>query len=141
MLDRDRVLVKLDTLDGYLRELRQVLPATFAEYLASIEKRRACERLLQISIECVLDICGLLVTGLRLGLPSEEDDLLEKLQHAQVLSPETVSLVKTMKGFRNVPVHEYGGIDNAIVFKAATARIADFVAVRQELLQVLRTHA
>jgi len=141
VLDRDRVLVKLDTLDGYLRELRQVLPATFAEYLASIEKRRACERLLQISIECVLDICGLLVTGLRLGLPSEEDDLLEKLQHAQVLSPETVSLVKTMKGFRNVPVHEYGGIDNAIVFKAATARIADFVAVRQELLQVLRTHA
>ncbi len=137
MLDRDRLLAKMDTLDGYLQELRQVLPATFAEYLASIEKRRACERLLQISIECVLDICGLLVTGLRLGLPSDEDDLVEKMRHAQVLSPETASLVKSMKGFHNILVHEYGGIDNAIVFKTSTVRMADFGTFRQDILRFI----
>jgi uncharacterized protein YutE (UPF0331/DUF86 family) len=31
------------------------------------------------TIEAVIDICALLVTGLRLGLPAEEDDLSEKL--------------------------------------------------------------
>jgi uncharacterized protein YutE (UPF0331/DUF86 family) len=85
MLDRERILAKIDVLDGYLRELRTVAPANFEEY-ATIEKRRACERLLQVSIECVIDISSLLVTGLCLGLPAEEDDLLEKLTQAGVVS-------------------------------------------------------
>jgi uncharacterized protein YutE (UPF0331/DUF86 family) len=66
-------------LDGYLNELRQILPQSFDEYVRSIEKRRACERLLQIAVEAVIDICAMLVQGLRLGLPAEEDDVFEKL--------------------------------------------------------------
>ena len=49
MIDRDRTLAKLDGLDGYLAELRSVVPATFEEYRA-VEKRRSCERFLQVSI-------------------------------------------------------------------------------------------
>lgn len=36
-----------------LGELRRIAPATLVEYQQSIEKRRACERLLQITIESV----------------------------------------------------------------------------------------
>ena len=71
MLDRERILAKIDELQGYLKELRNIVPENYNEYLSSIEKRRACERLLQISVECVIDICSLLVSGLRLGLPAE----------------------------------------------------------------------
>jgi len=88
MLDRERILAKIDTLDGYLRELRAIAPASFEEY-QGIEKRRACERLLQVSIEGVIDICGLVVAGLRLGLPGEEDDLFEKLAQAGIISRHT----------------------------------------------------
>ena len=77
MIDRERILAKLDELDTYLRELRSVVPASFNDYLA-VEKRRSCERLLQVSIEAVIDTCALLVTGLRLGLPADEDDLFEQ---------------------------------------------------------------
>jgi hypothetical protein len=58
VLDRERILARIDVLDGYLRELRAIAPATFEEY-TSMEKRRACERLLQVSIECVIDISSL----------------------------------------------------------------------------------
>ena len=34
---------------------------------------------MQVSVEALIDVCALLVTGLRLGLPGEEDDLFEKL--------------------------------------------------------------
>lgn len=79
MVDRERILAKLDELEGYVRELRQVAPESFAEYMQKVENRRACERLLQISIECIIDICGLFVSGLRLGLPAEEDDNLREI--------------------------------------------------------------
>ncbi len=73
-VDRERILSKIDELDSYLSELKQILPRNFEEY-QQVEKKRACERLLQISIEVVIDVCNLLVSGLRLGLPAEEDDL------------------------------------------------------------------
>ena len=108
MLDRDRILAKIDEFDGYLRELRQVVPRSFQEYMDKLEKRRACERLLQIAIQCMLDICHLFVSGFRLGLPAEEDDLFEKLENAGLLSPNAIRTLRTMKGFRNILVHEYG---------------------------------
>jgi len=141
MLDRERILAKLDDLDGYLGELRQVVPETYARYMESVEKRRACERLLQMSIDCVIDVCALTVSGLRLGLPAEEDDLIEKLEQAGLLSSGTAKMLKTMKGFRNILVHEYGRIDNPIVFTMAATRLQDFDSIKNEMLQALHKHA
>jgi hypothetical protein len=48
MMDRERILARIDQLDTYLSELRQIAPADFKTY-CKIEKRRSCERLIQIS--------------------------------------------------------------------------------------------
>ena len=138
MLDRERILAKFDELEGYVGELRQVVPASFAEYMDKLEKRRACERLLQLSIQCMMDICALFVSGLRLGLPAEEDDIFEKLESAKIISPNLSGMLKTMKGFRNILVHEYGGIDNAIVYKMSSTRIEDFEAFKARMVQALK---
>ncbi len=139
MVDRDRILAKLDELDGYLAELKQVVPNSFAEYQESVASRRACERLLQISVECVLDICSLVVSGLRLGLPAEENDLIERLGRAGVLSSNLAELLGSMRGFRNLIVHEYGRVDDTIVYSIATTRLQDFVAFKKQILQALRS--
>jgi uncharacterized protein YutE (UPF0331/DUF86 family) len=138
VVDRERVLGKVAEVDGYLRELRSIAPAAFAAYRA-VEKKRACERLLQIAIEAVLEICHLLVTGLRLGLPSEENDLFEKLARAGVLSDDETRVLKRMRGFRNILVHEYGEVDDEIVFLAVTKDVADIERFKQRILEVLRT--
>ena len=85
VVDRDRVLAKLDEVDGYLDELRLGLPREGWEY-ARIEKKRSCERLLQLAVEATIDACAMLVSGLRLGLPGEENDLFEKLARRGVIS-------------------------------------------------------
>ena len=79
MLDRERVLAKLDELEGYLRELEAIAPCNLTDYQRT-EKKRACERLVQISVESVIDLCHLFVSGLRLGLPGDEDDVFQKLR-------------------------------------------------------------
>lgn len=137
MLDRERLLAKIDVLDGYLKELREILPASIEEY-KKIEKRRACERLLQVSVECVIDICGLIVIGLRLGLPAEEDDLFEKLQQAGIITSSRKESLKQMKGFRNILVHEYGHVDDMIVYEILQNNLNDFDAFKQEILQAIK---
>lgn len=137
MIDRDRVLTKLDELRGYLDEIRQVVPNTFANYSNSIEKKRACERLLQISIECVLDVCSLLVSGLRLGLPSCEEDVLQKLAAPKTLSPSIIDRVKGMRALRNILIHRYGRVDDKIVFDVLSNKLDDFKIFSGEILKVL----
>lgn len=137
MVDRDRILAKLDELDGYLRELRSVVPASFPEYL-TVEKRRSSERLLQVAIEAVVDICALLVTGLRLGLPADEDDLFEKLTGRGVISPPMADLLRRMKRMRNILVHEYGRVDDELIFETVRQRLGDFDAFTGEILAFLR---
>ena len=137
MVDRERILAKLDALGGYLAELRSIAPASFDEYRA-VEKKRACERLVQLSVETVLDTCALLVSGLRLGLPGEEDDLFEKLMARSVISPSTGDLVRRMKGLRNLLVHEYARVSDEIVFQTIRHRLGDFEVFTREVLAFLR---
>ncbi|MEW6248876.1 MAG: DUF86 domain-containing protein [Nitrospirota bacterium] len=86
----------------------------------------------------MMDVCALFVSGLRLGLPAEEDDVFEKLERAKIISPTLSGVLKTMKGFRNILVREYGGIDHAIVYKVATTRIEDLEAFRARMVQALQ---
>jgi uncharacterized protein YutE (UPF0331/DUF86 family) len=137
LLDRERLLAKIDVLEGYLKELVEILPASFEEY-KKVEKRRACERLLQISIECVIDICGLMVIGLRLGLPAEEDDLFDKLEQAGIITSSRKESLKEMKGFRNILVHEYGQVNDMIVYEILQNNLNDFEAFKQEILQAIK---
>ncbi len=137
MVDRDRLLAKLDELDGYLAELRSIVPERFEDYL-KVEKKRACERLLQVAVEAVLDACALLVAGLRLGLPGEEDDLFTKLAARGAVSTSTAEILRRMRGLRNILVHEYGRINDALVFEAVQRRLGDFDAFKRAVLAFLR---
>lgn len=136
-VDRNRILSRLDELEGYLGELRSVAPGRIAEY-RRVEKRRSCERLLQASVEAAIDVCALLVSGLRLGLPAEENDLFDKLAGRGVLSSPMADLLRRMRGLRNILVHEYGRVDDAIIFDAVRHRLGDFDAFRREILAFLR---
>ena len=137
MIDRDRLLAKIDELDGYLTELRSIAPEQFEDYLR-VEKRRACERLVQVSVEAMIDACALLVTGLRLGLPGEEEDLFDKLTQRGAISPSMADTLRRMKGLRNLLIHEYGRINDKIVFETISQRFGDFESFKREILAFLR---
>ncbi len=99
---------------------------------------RPRERLLQIAVEAVIDVCGVMVIGLRLGLPGEEDDFFEKLEEASVISRSMKQRLREMKGFRNLLVHEYGQVDDRIVYEMMQTRLSDFEELKRTILRALR---
>lgn len=139
-MDKERILAKLDEIGQYLGELEKIVPESLEEYRASIEKRRAVERLLQILIEAVMDACALLVKDLKLGLPSAEEEFLEKLE-GKVLKPATVENLKRMKGFRNLLVHGYAKIDDEKVFEILSDSLGDFEDFKTQVLKFLKTRS
>lgn len=136
MLDRERILGKVDELDTYLNELAQIAPGSLEEY-QKIEKKRSCERLLQLCVECAIDICKLFVSGLRLGLPSEENDLFDKMRKKDIITEEMNSTLKEMRGFRNILVNEYAAVDDELVFGTIKTKLEDFRKFKKEILDGL----
>lgn len=89
-------------------------------------------------MEAVIDVCALLVAGLRLGLPGEEDDLFEKLARRGAISEAMAGTLRRMKGLRNLLGHEYGRVEDAIVFETVRSRLGDFGEFKREVLAFLR---
>lgn len=57
-MDKERIYAKMDEMEQYLKEIHEVVPDSLEDYRDSIEKKRATERLLQITIGAVMDICS-----------------------------------------------------------------------------------
>lgn len=138
-MDKKRILAKFKELEGYLDELESVKPSEFEEYINSIEKKRSCERILQISIETVLDICNILVSSLKLGIPAQESDIFIKLKNKKVISKEMAVILDEMKGFRNILVHKYAIINDELVFEIISERLGDFEKFKEEVLVFINT--
>lgn len=105
-----------------------MVPESLELYVDSIPLRRATERLLQLAIECIIDMCAILIKDLRLGPPTDEDSILDLLEvHSDGLQ---IAPVREMKRFRNVLVHKYGGINDQLVYSVASTRSSGLTTLR-----------
>lgn len=136
-MDKNKILSKIDELNQYLDELEKIKPQDYKEYENSIEKKRACERLLQISIESIIDICNILISSLKLGLPSDEEDMFKKLEKKKIITKNMTNILINMKGFRNILVHKYGTIQDELVFELLSEKLEDFDKFKKEILRVI----
>jgi uncharacterized protein YutE (UPF0331/DUF86 family) len=137
-MDKKRILGKIKELDGYLEELDSVRPKEFEDYTNSISTKRSCERILQISIEIVLDICNVIISNLNLGIPSDESDIFSKLKNKKVINEKMAITLDEMKGFRNILVHRYGIVDDEKVFEVLSDKLSDFEEFKSQILKYLK---
>lgn len=137
-MDKERILSKIAELKNYLKKLKEIVPKNFEEYEEDEVKRRACERLLQISIECVLDVCDMIFSGLKLGIPSGEEDIIESLKKEKVITKNVAEKLKDMRGARNFLVHRYPYVDDEIIFEVLTKELKDFDFFIEEILKFLK---
>ncbi len=136
-MDKERILSKLAEIEGYLEEIYENTPQSFEEYESNTVLKRAMERLLQITIEACIDICAMLVKELKLGIPSNEEDFIQKLENI-VLSNEVVASLKNMKKFRNLIVHGYSKIDDKLVYNILREDLVDIEKFISEIKEFLR---
>lgn len=136
-MDKERICIKLDEIDQYLQEIEEIMPSSSGDYFPDLMRRRALERLIQITMEAVMDVSAMLVKEMRLGLPYQEEDFLDKISET-VLSPGLVMKLRKMKGFRNVLVHGYSQIDDERVYEILTRDLDDVVEFKEAVIEFLR---
>lgn len=138
MQHKKEVQAKLDEIDQYLQELEEFLPADEDEYLENRQARRACEKTIELIIECVINILSKIVSHNRYGLPKSEDDILTITVQKKILPAELAKTIRQMKGFRNLLVHRYTEVDDHIAYENISKHLDDFTQFEQEIGKYLK---
>lgn len=138
MLDSEGVQKRLDKLDEYSHILRELQAADREQFVSDYRLYGLAERYLHLSIECLLDICNMLVSGLGLRKPERYQEAVNILAEAEVLSPGLGHRLAGVAGFRNILVHEYLDIDRGLVYQSLQESLGDLEAFAQEVIRFLR---
>jgi uncharacterized protein YutE (UPF0331/DUF86 family) len=109
---------QLDTLEPY-RSLGKLT------LLENREKVLAVERLLELSIQSVMDLSRLLVL---VRDWSKERDAMTVLAEHRIIKPELADRLLKAKGFRNVLVHDYVEIEPDLLFDYLKEDVSDLWA-------------
>jgi len=128
------IRTKMEEIKESLKLIEENLPQKFEDFdkLGRLLKDGIYKRV-EFSIENVLDICRIINTDLKLGIPKEEEDIINNLVKNGILSKEMGEKIKAMRGFRNFLVHRYGGIDDRIAFKEIKRGLKDFYSFLKEI--------
>jgi len=113
------------------------LPDTFEEFSGMGLIKDGIYKNIEFAIENVFDICAIINTDLELGIPSDEEDILENLVKSEILSDETKEKLRAMRGFRNIVVHRYGKIDDKIAFEILKENLRDFYVFIKRIKEFL----
>lgn len=82
---------------------------------------------LEYCLQNIFDICSILNRDLHLGVPASEDQSIQNLVDAGIISQSMGEVVRTMKGLRNILVHQYGKIDDMIVYEILNEELDDIM--------------
>lgn len=122
----DMIRTKIKEMDESITLIKEHLPDTFEEFSNLGLVKDGIYKRLEFCIESVLDICAVINTDLKLGVPESDENILDNLIRNNIISDELGCALKSMKGLRNILVHRYGRINDEMVFSIMKENLHDF---------------
>lgn len=118
-----RIRDKISEIEGYLDELPNIVPKSFEEYKSDLKTKAACERYFEVIIEAIIDLAFLVIREKGLKIPEDDKGAFDTLSKGNIISEELAEKLKEAKGMRNILAHEYGKIDDEVVFESITEEL------------------
>ena len=118
-----RIEDKINEIEKFLEELKGIIPQTLDEYKLNIEKKAACERYLERIVEAITDLAFLIIKNKKLKIPEDDIDAFNILSENKILDNDLATKLKNAKGMKNIIAHQYGKIDDEIIFGAISEEL------------------
>jgi uncharacterized protein YutE (UPF0331/DUF86 family) len=122
-----RIMDKIGEIESSIEELQSFLPEKIDDYKKEIKTKAACERYAQKIIEGITDISFMIIKLKKMDIPEEDMDAFKILFDGKLIDEKLYKRLKNAKGMRNILVHEYGNVDDEIVFGSIKDELADDV--------------
>ncbi len=126
-------------LEEYTADLRQLQSVDFKTYVENKLIRRTVERTLHLAVEACLDIGQHIIAQEGFRRPTDNQDVFVVLAEEGIVPHELLPRLIAMARFRNLIVHDYARIDNAVVFSVLKRRLEDFNVYAKAIADYLKS--
>jgi len=92
---------------------------------------------IEASIQEIINICSIINSDLKIGIPSNRDEIISALEEKEIVSKELGEKIRQLKGFRNFLVHRYGKIQDEIAYEDIKQGFDDFTLFKDEIMKFL----
>ena len=128
---------KINEIQKYLDELMEMVPNTLKEYESNKIVRAACERYFEKVVESVTDLAFIVITLKKFRVPDDDIDSFRILEENGIINDELYNRLKDAKGMRNFIAHQYGQINDKLVYEAIIEELEKDVKKFIEIIQKL----
>lgn len=118
-----RITDKIKEINEFSDQLKTIAPSSFDEYKSNIEKKAACERYVEKIVEAITDLAFLIIKNKKLKIPEDDIDAFNILLENKIINTDLAAKLRSAKGMRNIIAHEYGSVDDEIVFHSITKEL------------------
>ena len=122
-----RIEDKVEEIENYIQELEEIIPSSYEEYINDNLSKAACERYFEKIVEAVVDLAFLIIKSKESKIPESDLEVFDILFKHNLISFELSEKLKDAKRMRNVIVHEYGKIDDPLVYHSLTEELINDV--------------
>lgn len=129
---------KLKNLEGYVNLLKELKGCSKEELRDDLKLRGAVERYMQISLECVIEICEMIISEKRFGQPEGYREAILILGEEGILPMGFAKKFAPAAGFRNILVHHYAEVDLNKLYKHLQKDLRDFDTFARHIARYLK---
>lgn len=126
MVNRDKIRDKVQIIKNNIRKLEAIRENSLEEFLENPLMPDASIRMLQVSIEAMLDISHHIVSRRHLGTPKTYREAIELLEQNRIINKDLLPTFVNMVKFRNRAVHLYDEIADEEIYKIIQNHLTDF---------------
>jgi uncharacterized protein YutE (UPF0331/DUF86 family) len=126
MVNRDKIRDKVQIIKNNIRRLEKIKQNSLNEFLENPLMPDASIRILQVSIEAMLDISHHIVSRKHLGTPKTYRETIELLEQNGIITKKQLPTFVNMVKFRNRAVHLYDEIANEEIYEIIQSHLTDF---------------
>ncbi len=126
MVDPETLASIISNLRRYLEKLHTLLALPRATFLQDFTNVESAKHLLQVSIECCLDIAHHIVADEGYRTPADYYDTFTVLCENGILPEAFMPTLRKMVSFRNRVVHLYWDVDDVTVYRILQENLDDF---------------
>lgn len=138
MVDKILLLRKLSELEQYFEQLKEYKNIKISEYSKDWKIQRIIERTLQLMIEICTDIANHIISDSGYRVPASYADAFKVLYENNLIGKPLFNRMEKMAKFRNIIVHNYDKIDEAIIVGILKNNLDDFNKYKVCIVSILK---
>jgi len=122
----EEIRAKIAVVQERVRRLSTFTGLSFESYLKDLTTRDAVERNIEVAIQACIDIARIIIKLEGLREPEDNKGVFVVLAENGIVGEDSLRFLIPMAGTRNVLVHGYDKIDDAIIFSVLKKHLSDF---------------